>query len=356
MDIFSPATFGSVHLENRIVLAPMTRLRAHADGSPSLDMATYYAQRASFGLIVTEGVFPSLEGRAYLNQPGIATKRHAQGWRRVTDAVHDRGGSIFMQIMHAGMATHSAVTGGSRPVGPSATSAKGLARTQGGKVAMQAARSLSEDELRGIAALFAEAAERAVSAGFDGVEVQGANGYLLHQFFAPNTNNRSDRYGGSPVNRACLAVEIVSAVSSAIGAERTALRISPRHHSHGINEYNDDATNETYHAVVSGIAPLNIAYLSYLPEVTSPFAQKLRELFGGPFVVNTGPRTETTYHEADRLVSGGFADAVAVGRVGLANPDLVRRWRHGLALNRPRMQHFYVGGANGYTDYPELAS
>jgi N-ethylmaleimide reductase len=355
MNLFSAARLGAITIDNRVVLAPMTRLRADLDGVPTAPMVEYYAQRAGFGLIVTEGVYPSPEGQGYPKQPGIVTAAQLGGWRRVTDAVHEAGGRIMMQLMHAGHATHPEINGGRRVIAPSAIAIPGLARTRDGKVARIVAEAITEAEIPEVITRFAEAAMNAVEAGFDGVELHGANGYLLHQFHAANLNQRTDAYGGSPERRARFTIETVTAVANAIGAERTALRISPRHNFHGIDERDDADTHLTYQAVVDGIAPLGTAYLSYVPDVASPLAQDLRRRYGGPFLVNTGPSTITTRDHALTIMAEGYADAVVVGRAGLANPDLVRRWREDRELNEPRMHFFYSGSATGYTDYPPLA-
>lgn len=351
--LFSELKLGSLNLPNRLVMAPLTRIRAGESGIPGDLLVEHYKQRASLGLIVSEGTYPSHAGRAFPGQPGLVTDQQLAGWKRVTDAVHDAGGRIFAQVMHSGRVSHEATTGGHQIVAPSAIAINGETRTYEGKLPFPIPHALEGAELDGVLQEFVTASRNAVAAGFDGVELHGANGYLLHEFLAPNSNVRTDSYGGSAANRARFVIEVVRAVAEAIGAERVGLRISPEHDVQGTLE--DDPTDVllTYGALVDAIAPLNIAYLSVLhKDPASALVQELRSRFGGTFLLNTGFGVITTRDEALGLMSRDLADAVVVGRPVIANPDLVRRWAEDLPLNEPDASTFYGPDARGYTDYP----
>ncbi|MCW2676588.1 MAG: NADH:flavin oxidoreductase/NADH oxidase, partial [Modestobacter sp.] len=229
MDLFSPITLGDLQLANRVVMAPLTRMRSGAAGVPGELVVEHYAQRAGVGLIITEGTYPNHESQGFVGQPGIVTDEQVAGWRRVAEAVHARGGRIVMQLMHAGRVTHPDVNGGRRVVGPSAIAIDGAGHTEKGRQAYPVPHALTTEEARATLQDFVTAARRAVEAGVDGVEVHGANGYLLHEFLSPASNRREDVYGGSPDNRARFVVEVVTAVAEAVGAGRVGLRISPEH-------------------------------------------------------------------------------------------------------------------------------
>lgn len=356
-ELFEPLTMKSWDLPHRIVLAPMTRSRADADGMVPTELtAEYYGQRASAALIVTEGAQPSAVGQGYLNTPGIHNEEQVEGWRRVADAVHARGSRIVVQLMHAGRVSHPDNKGGLETIAPSPIPAPGEMFTVDGMKPMALPREIATEEIPAVVEEFAQAARNAVAAGLDGVEVHGANGYLLHQFLAPSTNQRTDAYGGNPANRARFVIEVVAAVAAAIGPEKVGLRISPGNGANGVVE--DDAADleETYATLVAGIAPLGIAYLSVHADPAQDYVQRLRKEFGGVLVANTGFAEVTSYEGAQRLVADGLADAVAVGRQFLANPDLPQRWRAGAELNEPDPATFYGGGAEGYTDYPALGA
>jgi 2,4-dienoyl-CoA reductase-like NADH-dependent reductase (Old Yellow Enzyme family) len=357
MDLYTPLTAGHLELANRVVMAPLTRMRSHADGVPSDLNVEHYAQRAGLGLIISEGVFPSAESRAYPGQPGIATAEHAAGWARVADAVHDAGGHIVMQLMNGGRVSHTDITGTDRIVAPSAIAIGGELHTPGGKRPYPVPHALTTEELPVIRDQFVAAARRAVDAGIDGVEVHGANGYLLHEFLSPAANRRTDVYGGSPEARASFVVEVVRAVAEDVGAGRVGLRLSPEHNIQDVGETDPADVRATYEAVVDGISPLGLAYLSILhAEPAGALVQDLRARFGGVLIANSGFGRVTTREEAEALVAEGSADAVAVGRLAIANPDLVERWRHGQPENRPDPATFYADGAVGYTDYPRLSA
>lgn len=357
MQLYSPTTLGDIALSNRVIMAPLTRLRAGAEGVPNDLMIEHYRQRASLGLIVTEGTYTSPESRAYPGQPGIVTDAQIAGWRWVTDAVHAAGGTIVMQLMHGGRVSHPDITGGPVPVAPSAIAIDGETHTPSGKAAFPVPYALTTAEASAIADQLAQAAKNAIDAGFDGVEVHSANGYLLHEFLSPTSNVRTDGYGGSPENRARLGIETVTAVAEAIGAGRVGIRISPSHNIQDVLETDAAETRATYDALIDGIAPLRIAYLSVLHnEPAGELVQELRTRFGGPLMVNSGFGQLTTRDEAVDFVENGLADVVAVGRQVIANPNLVRRWEGDHPLNEPNPHTFYGDGAEGYTDYPALAS
>lgn len=353
MNLFSPVTFGNLTLPNRLVMAPLTRSRSGLDGIPGDIVVEYYSQRASMGLLTTEGVYPSFTGQAFCGQPGLVTDAQIAGWKRVTDAVHAAGGRIIAQVMHSGRVTHPEINGGHEPVAPSAIAVDGLTHTYVGKLPYPVPRALESVELPGIIEEFVQASRNAIEAGFDGVELHGANGYLLHEFLSPAANQRIDEYGNSAENRARLVIEVVAAVADAIDADRTWLRISPEHNIQGALETDPEETLATYSALLAGIAPIGLAGLSILHQDPSAhLVQALRANFGGPVLLNTGFGTITTLDDALALTENSGADAVVVGRPVLANPDLARRWQEGLPLNEPDQTTFYSEGATGYTDYP----
>lgn len=355
MTLYSPAVFGALNLSNRVVMAPLTRTRADDAGVPTDVMVEYYRQRAGQGLIVSEGTWPAAEGKSYPGQPGIVTPAQVEGWRRVADAVHEAGGTIVMQLMHGGRISHPLISGESRVVGPSALAAPGQTRTPEGKADLPVAHALTLDEIPTVVEQFAQAARNAIAAGFDGVEVHGANGYLVHEFLSPVSNVRDDVYGGSPENRARFAVEVTRAVAAAVGADRTGIRLSPEHGIQGVVE--DDAADvrATYTAVANGLAALGLAFVDVLHvDPRGDLVQSIRASAKAPLIVNSGFSTPTTREEAEELVDEGWADAVAAGRPVIANPDLVERWAARAELNEPRPELFYGSTAEGYTDYPSL--
>lgn len=357
MDLFEPAVFGALHLSNRVVMAPLTRTRADADGVPTAVMEEYYRQRAGQGLIISEGTWPAAEGKSYAGQPGIVTGAQIDGWRRIADTVHDAGGTIVMQLMHGGRVGHPAISGEPRVVAPSALAAPGQTHTPQGKLDLPVAHALTLAEIPEVVEQFAQAARNAIAAGFDGVEVHGANGYLVHEFLSPVSNIRDDRYGGSPENRASFAIEVTRAVAEAVGADRTGIRLSPQHGIQGVLEEDDADVLATYTAVAEGLAPLGLAFVDILhAEPASALVQHIRRTADAPLIVNTGFGVPTTREAAASLLADGWADAVAAGRPVIANPDLVERWRQDAELNEPRPQLFYGTTAEGYTDYPALES
>ena len=358
VDPFSPLTAGDLELPNRVVMAPMTRLRADEDGVPGALIAEHYAQRASLGLIISEGVFPSAESKGYAGQPGIATTEQAEGWRAVADAVHAAGGRIVMQIMNAGRVSHTAITGTDRIVAPSAIAIDGEVRVPGDdKARFPVPHALTTEELAVVRDEFVAAARRAVDAGFDGVEVHSANGYLLHEFLSPVSNVRTDAYGGSPAARAAFPIEVTRAIADEIGAGRVGIRISPSHNIQDVLETDADDVRATYEALVDGLAPLGLSYLSVLhAEPAGDLVQDLRSRFGGVLIANSGFGSPTTRDEVRSLIADGHADAVAVGRPVMANPDLVERWQGGHPENELDQATVYASGAEGYTDYERLSA
>lgn len=351
--LFDPITVGAFDLKNRVAMAPLTRMRSDEDGVPKDMNVEYYAQRASAGLVVTEGTFPAVTSRGFWGQAGIETPEQAAGWARVAQAVHEKGGVLFMQVMNAGRVSHPELTGGSLPEAPSAVGVEQSVHVPSGKQAMPTPRALETGDLPRIRDEFVSAARRAVDAGVDGVELHGANGYLLHEFLAPSANRRTDEYGGSPENRARFVIEVVRAVAQEIGADRVGLRISPEHNVQGTVEDDHEDVRATYGALLAGLRDLDLAYLSVLhKDIESEFVQWLRSEFGGVFYLNSGFSAYTELEESEHVMAADLADGVMVGREIIANPDLVERWRGGLELNTPNPKTFYMGGPQGYVDYP----
>ncbi len=355
MDLFSPIALGDLKLANRVVMAPLTRLRAGSAGVPNDLIVEHYRQRASLGLIITEGVWPNRQSRGYPGQPGIVTDEQVEGWGAVADAVHGRGGQIVLQLMHAGRVTHPDVNDGLDPEAPSAIAIEGTVRTPAGKLPYPVPHALTGDELGRVRDEFVQAARNAVGAGLDGVELHGANGYLLHEFLSPASNERTDSYGGTPENRARFVVEVATAVAEAIGAGRVGLRISPQHNIQGVFETDDADVLLTYGSLLDQLRPLGLAYLSVLhKEPGGELVQALRQRFDGPLIANTGFGSLTSRAEAIALIEDAHAEAVAVGRPVIANPDLVERWAGEHPENEPQPHLFYASGAEGYNDYPTL--
>ncbi|HEY0238395.1 MAG TPA: alkene reductase [Friedmanniella sp.] len=357
MKILSPVALGDLQLANRVVMAPLTRTRSGEEGVPGDLVAEYYAQRASTGLIVTEGTYPTAESRSYPGQPGIVTDEQQAGWACVAEAVHAQGGRLFMQVMHGGRVSHTAINGRDRIVAPSAIAVTGEAHTPEGKLPYPVPHALTLAELDQTRDAFVTAARRAVDAGLDGVEVHGANGYLLHEFLSPVSNQRDDQYGGSPENRARFVIEVVEAVAAEVGASRVGLRISPSHNIQDVLETDSADVETTYGLLADALRPLGLAYLSVLhADPTSDLVQGIRTRFGGHLMINDGFGAITTREDAETLVVSGAADSVAVGRKIIANPDLVERWHGGHDENEPDASTFYGAGAEGYTDYPFLSA
>ncbi|MGX1975640.1 alkene reductase [Streptomyces kronopolitis] len=350
---FDPITLGAGNLANRLVMAPMTRSRAYGPGAePTELMATYYAQRAGAGLIVTEGIQPSVVGQGYPDTPGLHSAGQVRAWRTVTDAVHHEGGAIFAQLMHTGRIGHpSLLPDGLEPVGPSAVTAKGQVFTHEGPKEYVTPKELTEAEIRQTIADFAAAARNAIEAGFDGVELHGANGYLIHQFLAPNSNLRTDAWGGDTEGRMRFAVEVVTAVTEAIGSDRVGLRLSP---GNPFNDMSEDNLGEVYGALLERLAGLDLAYLHLMEGPDRDLTAHLRKVWPGTFILNPFTHPDPTGPDALRLIEDGSADMIAFGSLFLANPDLPRRLASGGPFNAADKATFYGGDHRGYTDYPAL--
>jgi N-ethylmaleimide reductase len=353
--LFSPIKFGALTAPNRIFMAPLTRCRADAEHVPTPLMAEYYAQRASAGLIIAEATMAMANNSAFWMEPGIHSAAQVAGWKSVTDAVHAAGGRIFLQIWHGGRACHPLLNGGAQPVAPSPIAIVGdEVHTPEGKKPYVIPRELRDDELPGIIAGFAKAAENAKAAGFDGVEVHGANGYLLDQFLRDGSNKRSGPYGGPLENRARLMMEAIAAVCRVWGSDRVGLRLSP------LNSYNSMIDSDPIGLATWLARRLNDFNLAYLHLMRGDFFQQqkgdvvtpVRENFKGVLVGNMG----YTADEAQQAIADGQLDAVAFGTGFLANPDYPARIEAGAPLNKVDPATFYTPGPAGYTDYPALGA
>ena len=346
---------GPIHLPNRVLMAPMTRLRADRDGVPGDLMVSYYAQRAGAGLIVSEGITPSVEGRQYLTEPGLHTEAQVEGWRRVTTAAHEAGGRIFAQIMHAGRGGHpDNRPDHGVPTAPSAVGRTALVHTLDGKVEPVVPRAMTLEEVERTVKDHAEAARAAVRAGFDGVELHGANGYLIHQFLADNTNLRTDRYGGDVAGRIRFAVEVAEATADAVGADRVGIRLSPGNPEAEMVE--SDPT-PVYRSLLSALSPLGLAYLHVADVQDHPALDEARRHWNGTLVGNTGEHVETTQEGAAALIAEGRADLVSIGRPYISNPDVVERIADGFPWEPIAEKDFhYTSGPHGYVDYPDRFS
>lgn len=359
--LFDPIHFGAIAASNRIVMAPLTRDRAGPGRTPTAMMANYYAQRASAGMIVSEATQISPEGQGYLDTPGIYSPEQITAWRHVTDAVHAHGGTMVLQLWHVGRISHvSLLPNGQQPVSSTARRANGKTFTENGMEDVSTPRALRLDELPRLVSDYARAARNAIEAGFDGVEVHGANGYLLEQFLRDSINDRNDDYGGSKENRARLLLEVLNAVTDEIGATRTGLRLSP---VTPVNDAGQDSDAQgLFNHVVERLAPLKLAFLHVIEGATGgardavPFDYAaLRSRFKdsnsqGAWIVNNG----YTRAMSMESVASGAADLVAFGMPFIANPDLVHRLRDDLPLAEANKATLYGGGAEGYTDYPAL--
>lgn len=351
--LWQPLTVGRLDLSHRLALAPMTRSRSNPDGTPGDLAAEYYGQRASLGLIITEGTQPSADGQGYANTPGIYTPEHVQGWRRVTEAVHARGGAVFIQLMHAGRMSHPDNTPHHRqPVAPSAISADQDILTPTGPQKTPTPRELTVEDIQATVSDFRRAAASAIAAGADGVEIHGANGYLLHQFLSPNANHRTDEYGGSIENRSRFVIELVQAVADEIGADRVGIRLSPAMPLGGINEGDTAGVRAQYRHLVGQLATLKPAYLHLHHAGDDDLLRSLRAIWPtAVLVVRYGRNREQIADD----VAAGLADIAPLGRFALANPDIVERLRSNAPLNEVDPSTLYGGGEAGYTDYPALA-
>jgi N-ethylmaleimide reductase len=350
--LFNSLQVGALNIPNRILLAPLTRTRADARHMPNALMAEYYSQRASGGLLITECTMVAPGTSAFINEPGIYSAAQVDAWKQVTAAVHAKGGRIFMQIWHAGRAAHPAMNDGAQTVSSAATAIEGEVQTPQGKLPNAVPHALTVDEIPAVVAAYVQGAKNAIAAGFDGVEVHGANGYLIDQFLRDGANKRTDAYGGSMENRARFLFEVLTAVTAAIGADRVGLRLSP------LNSYNSMIDSDPLALIGFLAEKLNAFNLAYVHVMRSDFYQLqkgdvmtvAREKYKGVLIGNMG----YTSAEAEQAITDGKLDAVAFGTSFLANPDLPARIKAGAALNVPDASTFYTPGAKGYTDYPTL--
>ena len=354
-DIFDPITLGKYHLNNRIIMAPMTRGRADAGAMANDLMADYYAARADAGLIITEATAISPEGYGWVNSPGIWNAEHVRGWKIVTDAVHRKNGRIFLQLWHMGRVSHPDFLKGKLPVGPSALAAEGNAHTPTGPKAYVTPRALTIDEIHNTVADYANGAKLAIAAGFDGVEIHGANGYLVDQFIRDHSNKRQDEYGGSVDNRLRFLIEITQIVVDAIGCEKVGVRLSPTLEYKGMADSNPI---QTFTRAAELLNPFNLAYLHTLEALPGNIyategervTPHIRAIYQGTLITSGG----YTKDLANAAINAGTADAIAFGVPFIANPDLVMRLQNDAKLNLPDSATFYTPGAKGYTNYPTL--
>lgn len=346
--LWTPVKLGSLQFPHRLAMAPMTRSRAEADGTPGPLAADYYAQRATLGLLISEGTQPSADGQGYLRTPGIYTAQHVAGWRRVASAVHAAGGHLFIQLMHTGRMAHPDNTPHHRqPVAPSAIAPGEKMFTLQGLKDAPLPRALTRREIAATVDDYAQAAALAVEAGADGVEIHAANGYLIQQFLAANANQRDDAYGGGIANRVRFALEVAAAVAARIGPQRTGIRLSPGSRLGGIDEGAE--RDVLYGYLVEELAQLDLAYLHLAWAGDDALLRELRQRWPNTLLLN---RVNRPLEALGADIAAGLADMAPVGRWALANPDFIERLRTGAPLNVPDPATFYGGGAGGYTDYP----
>ncbi|OLT38008.1 alkene reductase [Actinomadura sp. CNU-125] len=355
-ELFEPLPIGKLELPNRLVMAPMTRSRAFAGGKVSELTAEYYRQRAGAGLIVSEAVQPSVRGQGYMWTPGLHSAEQVAAWRTVTDAVHAEGGRIYAQIMHSGRVGHpSLYPDGGLPVGPSPIASGDRMFHPDGMLDHPVPREMTRDDIAGAVADFAAAARNAIDAGFDGVEIHGANGYLIHQFLGDGSNVRTDEYGGSIENRIRFGTEVARAVADAIGPERVGFRVSPGNRACGVSESD---VPDLYAALVAALAPLGLAYLHVMEMGNRDVTRLIRDGWPGALVLNPHPVADgspASPADGAAALRDGVADAVALAQLWLANPDLPERIKAGGPYNEADSASFYGGDHRGYTDYPTLA-
>ena len=353
--LFDPLALGAIELPNRIAMAPLTRARAGREGVPNELMAAYYAQRASAGLIISEATGISREGLGWPNAPGLWNEAQVEGWKLVTNAVHHAGGHIVAQLWHMGRLVHPDL-GGGQPVSSSATTAPDFAHTYEGKKPYTEARALDRDDIKRIVGDYATAARNAIAAGFDGVQVHGANGYLVDQFLRDGANFRTDEYGGSIENRLRFATEVLEAVGGAIGMDRVGIRFSPNIYSQGVE---DSDPPPLFTALAERLEELNVPWIE-LREAhqstsagaipTAPVSPAMRPLYSGKILLNSDYEGQS----ARERMAEGIADGISFGRPFISNPDLVHRLAMGAPLSPGDVATFYSGGAEGYVDYPAL--
>jgi len=348
--LLEPITIGDLRLPNRVIMAPLTRCRASAGRVPNPLMRDYYVQRVSAGLILSEATAVTPKGVGYPDTPGIWSGEQVQGWKVITDAVHAAGGRIFLQLWHVGRVSDPFYLDGDLPVAPSAIAASGHVSLMRPKKAFVIPRALDTSEIPGIVAAYRKGAENAQAADFDGVEIHGANGYLLDQFLQDSTNQRTDGYGGPIENRARLMLEVADACISVWGANRVGMHLAPRGDAHGMGDSNPAAT---FGYVARELGKRKLAFICARESVGANYlGPQLKKAFGGTYIANEAHTRET----AEMLLKTGEADAVAFGKLFIANPDLPRRFALNAPLNAPDPNTFYAQGPKGYTDYPALPS
>lgn len=349
--LFDPIKIGDLNLPNRIFMAPLTRSRAVGEGRiPNSLMTQYYVQRASAGLILTEATAVTPHGVGYADTPGIWSKEQIEGWKKITDAVRTAGGRMFLQLWHVGRISDPIFLNSELPVAPSAIAALGHVSLVRPKRDFVVPRALATDEIPGIVNAYRKGAENALAAGFDGVEVHGANGYLLDQFLQDSTNKRTDEYGGSIENRARLMLEVTDACISVWGASRIGMHLAPRGDAHSMGDSNPA---ETFGYVARELGKRHIAFICARESLgDNRLGPQIKQAFGGIYVANEGHTKKT----AEQLLAAGEADAVAFGKLFIANPDLPQRFRTNASLNEPNPESFYAPGQEGYIDYPAIAA
>jgi len=353
--LFETYDLAGIELPNRLVMAPLTRMRASADGVMGEMNAEYYAQRATAGLIVAEGAFPHHSGKSYPGQPGIETPEQIAGWSKVTEVVHGAGGRIFVQVMHGGRISHERIIpGGLQPVAPSAVQPEGLARIAGEKLPMPVPRAIETAEIAEVQEHYATAAENAIEAGFDGVELHSANGYLLHEFLSDVTNLREDAYGGSTENRVRFVAETAKLCAERIGGHRVGIRISP---GQNVNSISETDALATYPLLLEGLSKLGLAYVHVLespPDTGWSAIDLVRANWDGTLIINSNFLLDWPPDVAEQALLDGRGDLYCYGRRFISNPDLVERIRTGAPIAEADGTTFYGGGREGYTDYPAL--
>lgn len=346
--LFDPIKIGDLELANRVIMAPLTRCRAEPGRVPGELMVEYYRQRANAGLIISEATSVTPMGVGYPDTPGIWSAEQVQGWRKITDAVHAEGGKIVLQLWHVGRISDPIYLDGQLPVAPSAIKPAGHVSLVRPMKGYETPRALNTEEIAGIVEAYRKGAENAKEAGFDGVEIHGANGYLLDQFLQDSTNQRTDQYGGSLENRARLMLEVTDAAISVWGAGRVGMHLAPRADSHDMGDSN---LTETFGYVAGELGKRGIAFICTREKAgDDSLGPQLKQIFGGVYIANE----RFTGEQANAWLAEGKADAVAFGIPYIANPDLAQRLRQNAPLNEPRPELFYAKGAEGYTDYPSL--
>lgn len=349
---FTEVQYGAISANNRFVMAPMTRARATSQGLAVDIMSTYYAQRASAGLIISEGIYPCIAGKGFSNTPGLHSAEQVQSWRPVTKAVHDQGGKIVAQLMHAGRIGHESING-RQPLAPSPIAAKGEQFTPDGAKPYPQPKEMNEQDIQQAVQDHVSAAINAMDAGFDGIEIHAGNGFLIHQFMASNTNQRTDRYGGSVNSRLRFAVEVIEACGHAIGFGRVGVRLSPQN---AYNDITEDDSSELYKQLVSQL-PTKLAYLHVMEANCRDQTEAIRAAWSGSLIVNPHSNASAWPASPDImnvLLDSGLTEGVCFGALFIANPDLVDRVKQNAPLNPMKGDLIYAGGEAGYTDYPSL--